>query len=71
MRAAEIPNFEQLSDVERLALAEELIASIRDPESLPPALAHRVELDRRWERFEQDPASALSEQAFWQRVRSR
>lgn len=43
---SEIPNFDQLSDLDRLALAEEILATIRDPDSLPSPLGHRVELDR-------------------------
>ena len=71
MRATEIPNFAQLTDLDRLALAEELIASIRDPNSLPAPATHRVELDRRWAAFEQNPGSAIPEEEFWKRVRSR
>jgi len=48
MHATEIPNFEALTDMERIALAEELIASVRAPDSLPVPLAHHVELNRRW-----------------------
>jgi putative addiction module component (TIGR02574 family) len=70
MRATEIPNFEQLTDLDRLALAEELIASIRDPDSLPAPAAHRVELDRRWTAYKSNPSSAISEDEFWRRVRS-
>ena len=70
MHATEIPNFETLTDAERLLLAEELIASVRDPEALPAPLAHRVELDRRWAAFEKNPGSALSEEQFWAGVQS-
>jgi len=52
MSVKDIPNFEQLTDLERLQLAEELIASIHAPEALPPPLAHRFELERRWAEYE-------------------
>ena len=70
MRATDIPNFEQLSDLERLELAEELIASIRDPGSLPAPLAHRLELERRWAEYERDPSIGLSQEQFWAQVQS-
>ena len=54
MRVTDIPNFEQLTDLERLELAEELIASVRDLEALPAPVAHRLELERRWAEHRQD-----------------
>ena len=69
MSVTDIPNFEQLTDLERLELAEELIASIRKPEALPVPLAHRLELERRWAEYERDPTSGLSEEQFWNRVK--
>ncbi|PYI99915.1 MAG: hypothetical protein DME25_21845 [Verrucomicrobia bacterium] len=69
MRAAEIPNFEQLSDLERLELAEELAGSIRNPEALPAPIAHRLECEQRWAEYERDPSIALSEEQFWAKVR--
>jgi len=71
MRATDIPNFEQLSDLERLELAEELIASVRNQAELPAPVAHRFELERRWAEFERNPASGLSQERFWEKVRSR
>lgn len=68
MHVTEIPNFERLSDKQRLALAEEILGSLRSPESLPPPLAHRVELDRRWAAFTANPSSALTKEQFRQRV---
>ena len=62
MSVKDIPNFEQLTDLERLQLAEELIASIRAPEALPPPLAHRFELERRWAEYERSPSVGLSEE---------
>jgi putative addiction module component (TIGR02574 family) len=70
MRATDIPNFENLTDVERLQLAEDLIASVRNPEIFPPDLHHRLELERRWAEFQRDPSSALSEEQFWTQVRA-
>jgi len=64
MRATEIPNFESLSDRERLALADEILSSLKNPDALPPPLAHREKLDRRWAAFEQNPSIALSREQF-------
>jgi len=70
MSVDDIPNFEQLTDLERLELAEELIASIRNPEALPQPLAHRLELERRWAQYEKDPTIGLSEDQFWNKVKA-
>ena len=70
MSVTDIPNFEQLSDLERLELAEELIASVRDPEALPAPVAHRLELERRWAEYERNPAIGLSQDEFWSKVRA-
>jgi putative addiction module component (TIGR02574 family) len=51
-------------------LADEILGSLRSPELLPPALAQRTELDRRWTAFEADPASALTKEQFRTRVAS-
>jgi putative addiction module component (TIGR02574 family) len=64
MRAKEIPNFESLSDTERITLAEDILGSLKHSESLPPPAAHRVELDRRWTAYLANPASALSKEQF-------
>lgn len=64
MHATEIPNFEQLSDEERVALADEILGSLKQPGALPPPMAHRVELDRRWAAYEANPSIALSSQQF-------
>jgi len=69
MSVREIPNFEQLTDLERLQLAEELLASIRNPGALPEPVAHRLEVERRWAEYEGDPGIALSEDEFWNRSR--
>ena len=71
MRVSDIPNFEQLNDLERLRLAEEIVASVRNPDDLPAPLAHRVELERRWAEYERNPSIALSEEQFWNDVPSR
>ena len=70
MSVTDIPNFEQLSDLERLELAEELIASVRNPESLPAPVIHRFELERRWADYERNPGIGLSQEQFWSKVRS-
>jgi putative addiction module component (TIGR02574 family) len=71
MSVTDIPNFDQMTDLERLQLAEELMASIRNPDALPEPVAHRLELERRWAEYEADPGIALSEDQFWTSVRSR
>jgi len=68
MSVTDIPNFEQLSDLERLELAEELFASVRHSEALPAPLIHRLELERRWSEYERNPQTALSPHQFWSRV---
>ena len=70
MRLEDIPNFEQLTDLDRLELAEELIASVRHPEALPTPVAHRLELEKRWAEFERNPSIALSHEQFWAQVRA-
>src|SRR5665213_3444923 len=60
MRASEIPNFEQLSDKERVALADEILGSLKNPGALPLPLAHRAELDRRWAAYKANPGVALT-----------
>jgi len=71
MSVKDIPNFERMTDLERLQLAEDLIASIREPDALPEPLAHRLELERRWAEYEREPGIALSEDQFWNRVQAR
>jgi putative addiction module component (TIGR02574 family) len=66
----DIPNFDQLTDLQRLELAEELIASIRHPEDLPAPVAHRLELEKRWAEYEQNPGLALSPEQFRSRVKA-
>lgn len=58
-----------MTDLERLQLAEDLIASIRNPDALPEPAAHRLELERRWAEYERDPSIALSEDQFWNHTR--
>jgi len=70
MRASDIPNFDELSDLDRVRLAGELIASIRKPEALPAPIAHRIELERRWSEYERNPSLAVSEEEFWARLPS-
>jgi putative addiction module component (TIGR02574 family) len=70
MSVKDIPNFEQLTDLERLALAEELAGSVRNPEALPAPVAHRLELEHRWSRYEQNPSAALTQEQFWAGVQA-
>jgi putative addiction module component (TIGR02574 family) len=70
MNVKDIPNFDQLTDLERLELAEEMVASLRNPEALPAPVAHRLELERRWAEYERNPSLALSQQQFWTKVRA-
>jgi putative addiction module component (TIGR02574 family) len=65
MNVTDIPNFEHLTDLERLGLAEELAASIRNPEALPAPVAHRLELEKRWSHYERNPSAVLSQEQFW------
>jgi len=64
MRTTEIPNFDMLSDHERVALADEILGSLKNPDALPPPLAHRAELDRRWAAYEANPGIALNREQF-------
>ena len=64
MRTTEIPNFDMLSDQERVALADEILGSLKNPDALPPPLAHRAELDRRWAAYEANPGIALNREQF-------
>ena len=68
MSVKDIPNFDQLTDLERLELADALAASIRHPEALPAPLAHRLELEKRWLHYERNPSAALSQEQFWSEV---
>jgi putative addiction module component (TIGR02574 family) len=70
MSVKDIPNFEQLTDLERLGLAEEVAASIRNPEALPEPVAHRLELEKRWSRYESNPSAALSQEQFLKKMES-
>ena len=64
MRTTEIPNFARLTDMERIALAEKILGSIRQPESLPSPIVHRRELERRWAAYKANPAIARSKNQF-------
>lgn len=57
MRAEEIPNYDRLTDLEKRALAEKIIGSLRTP------VASRLTLDRRWSTYVADPTN-LSKEAF-------
>jgi putative addiction module component (TIGR02574 family) len=64
MRATDIPNFQELTDQERLALAEDILSTLQHPEALPDPVAHRVELDRRWAAYQANRAIALTKEQF-------
>ena len=68
VKVADIPNFDQLTDLQKLELAEELVASIRNPEALPAPIAHRIELERRWAEYEKNSAIGISQEQFWSEV---
>lgn len=70
MSIDDIPNVEQLSDLERLQLAEELIASVKDPGLLPVPVAHHFELERRWAEYEANPEIGLTHEQFWSKIRA-
>ena len=70
MSLKDIPNFDQLTDLERLQLAEEVAASVRNPEALPAPVAHRLELEKRWSEYERNPSAALSQEQFWKEVQA-
>ena len=68
MSVKDIPNFEELSDLQRLELAEELFASARNREALPAPIAHRLELEARWAEYTKNPSNVLSEEQYWAEV---
>ena len=68
MHATDIPNFEMLTDTERVTLADELLASVRVPDLLPPTVAHQLELERRWAAFAKDPSRGQTTEQFWASV---
>jgi putative addiction module component (TIGR02574 family) len=68
--AKDIPNFDELTDLERLQLAEGVAASVRNPEALPAPVAHRPELEKRWSEYERNPFAALSQGQFWKEVQA-
>ena len=70
MNVKDIPHFEQLTDLERLELAEALASSVRHPEALSAPVAHHLELEKRWVRYEKNPASALTQEQFWMEVKA-
>jgi putative addiction module component (TIGR02574 family) len=70
MSVKDIPNFDRLTDLERLQLAEEVAASVRNPEALPVPVIHRLELEKRWAEYERNPSAALSQEQFWKEVQA-
>lgn len=53
-----------------MELAEELFASLRNPEALPAPVTHRLVLEARWAEYTKNPANVLSEEQFWAQVHS-
>lgn len=70
MPTVAIADFEQLTDGERLMLAEELLASIRSLADLPPPPHHELELEKRWQEYEANPAIGLSKAQFWAQTKA-
>ena len=66
VRATEFPNFDRLFDQERVALTHEILGSLGNLDALP--LAHRAELDHRWEAYKANPGIALNREQFRSQV---
>jgi putative addiction module component (TIGR02574 family) len=69
MKLADLPEVETLSPDEKLALVDELWASIGTAiEHLEVTEEEKRLLDERWERYLLDPSAALTEQEFRSRI---
>lgn len=64
MKVGDIPKFEDLNDLERLALAEDILGSLRSPEALPAPSWHGEELARRWSGFVEGRTRLLTRDEF-------
>ncbi len=72
MRATEIPGFDNLSQAEKILLAEEIWYDIAsDPSSVPVPESHLEELDRRVQKYRSDPGKLLTLDELQQRVQMR
>ncbi len=70
MHLTEIPQLQSASPAEKIALIDELWASI-PPESVATPPSHLTELATRIARFEQEPGHALSPEDARARIRAR
>jgi len=70
MKLAEMPHLQAASPAEKIALIDELWASI-PIESLPMPASHLAELDRRVAAVRTDPTRALTPEEARQRIRSK
>jgi len=70
MKLAEIPELQAASPAEKIALIDELWASI-PRESLPAPQSHLTELDRRVVAVQKDPSRALTPVEARQRIRAK
>ena len=70
MSVKDIPNFEQLTDLERLGLAEELAASVRRPGGIARAAGTSLGIGKAVVSLRTQSVSALSQTRFWTAVES-
>jgi putative addiction module component (TIGR02574 family) len=70
MKLAEIPELQAASPAEKIALIDELWASI-PRESLPAPKSHLIELERRVAAAQKDPSRVLTPEEARQRIRAK
>lgn len=70
MKLAEIPKLKAATPAEKIALIDEIWASI-PRESLPTPKSHLAELDRRVAAVKKDPSRALTPEEARRRIRAR
>jgi putative addiction module component (TIGR02574 family) len=72
MRVSDIPEIARLSAAEKLLLIEELWESIASNEHAVPAPeSHRVELDKRYEKYKAEPDNLLTLEELKDRLNRR
>ena len=72
MHVSDIPEIGCLSAAEKLLLIEELWDSIASDEStVPVPESHRVELDKRYEKYKAEPNSVLTLEELKDRINRR
>ncbi len=72
MKVGDIPELARLTAAEKLLLIEELWDSIASDEpSVPVPESHRVELDKRYERYKTQPDSLLTLEELKDRINRR